>query len=943
VSEFLPFIVIGLTTGAVYGLAGTGLVLTYKTSGIFNFAYGAIAAVAVFVFYYLHSQHGVPWPWASVLVLFVLSPIEGLGLELLARILEPATATLKVVATVGLLLIVVGVGTLWYGNANVNFPPFLDTNTIRFLGVNVGFDQITVVIVSLVATGILYYFFRVVRLGVAMRGVVDNPDLVSMTGTNPVAVRRWAWIIGTIFASMAGLLLAPSLSLNAEIITLLVVQAFGAAAIGYFSNLPLTFAGGLFIGVAGALATKYAASVSWLTGLSAGLPFVILFIVLVVTPRARLAERRVVAATALRRSWYAPTRIRLGAAALALIFFCFVPSFVGVNLSTWSSALVYIMLFLSLGLLVKTSGQISLCHLAFAAVGAAAFGHFTTSFHMPWALALILAGLVAVPVGALVAIPAIRLSGVFLALATYGFGILLEQMFYDTNLMFGPTTGGIAAPRPDVTILGWHLFSDKGFYYLLLAFVVLTVIIIQAILRGRMGRLLKGLSDSPVALETHGATVNVMKVLVFCISAGLAAIAGALLASLFSYGLGTNYSSFASLTMVAILTITVVGDPWYAILAALAYGIVPGYITVANISTYLEIVFGVSAATFALQANRVLPVPLAVRNFLDRLGGRAPEVAQTETEVDRLVTQAVRTETASAHHDRELAARASVPASSKSGLSVADLAVQYGGVRAVDGVSLAAPMGRVTGLIGPNGAGKTTTFNACSGLLKPTAGVITLHGRDVTGIGPAGRSRFGLGRTFQKAELFNSLSVRENVELGRESSMAGANPLTQLVGSRRDRAVVRRAVDEAMELTGIGPLSDLQAGLLPTGQRRLVELARVLAGPFDLLLLDEPSAGLDASETVSFGNVLTGVVAERGSGILLVEHDMALVRQVCAHIYVLDFGRLVFEGSPTEMLNSDIVRAAYLGSEGVDADAPGGSDDDGDGSLSVAQGATEGP
>jgi ABC-type branched-subunit amino acid transport system ATPase component len=132
--------------------------------------------------------------------------------------------------------------------------------------------------------------------------------------------------------------------------------------------------------------------------------------------------------------------------------------------------------------------------------------------------------------------------------------------------------------------------------------------------------------------------------------------------------------------------------------------------------------------------------------------------------------------------------------------------------------------------------------------------------------------------------------------------------------------VVRRAVDEAMELTGIGPLSDLQAGLLPTGQRRLVELARTLAGPFDLLLLDEPSAGLDASETVSFGNVLTGVVAERGAGILLVEHDMALVRQVCAHIYVLDFGRLVFEGNPTEMLNSDIVRAAYLGSEGVETD-----------------------
>ena len=151
--------------------------------------------------------------------------------------------------------------------------------------------------------------------------------------------------------------------------------------------------------------------------------------------------------------------------------------------------------------------------------------------------------------------------------------------------------------------------------------------------------------------------------------------------------------------------------------------------------------------------------------------------------------------------------------------------------------------------------------------------------------------------------------------------MAGANPITQLVARRRDRGVVQRAVDEAMELTGIGRLSDVQAGLLPTGQRRLVELARVLAGPFDLLLLDEPSAGLDATETLQFGYVLTGVVAERGIGILLVEHDMALVRQVCAHVYMLDFGRPVFEGSPDEMLASDVVRAAYLGSERVAAAA----------------------
>ena len=931
--NFLPFIVIGITIGSVYGLAGTGLVLTYKTSGIFNFAYGSLSALSVFVFYFLHNQHGLPWPYAALICLFVLAPIEGLGLELLARVLEPVSATLKVVATVGILLIVVGVGTLWYGSANVDFPAFLNTNTVRFLGVNVGWDQITVIIISVVATGALYYFFRFVRLGVAMRGVVDNPDLVSMTGENPIAVRRWAWIIGMMFASMAGLLLAPSLSLDALIITMLVVQAFGAAAIGYFSSLPLTFVGGLVIGIAGALATKYAVSVSWLTGLPAGLPFIILFIVLVVTPKARLAERRVVATLAVRKSWYAPRRMRLLAGAVVLVLFFFVPQLVGTDLSVWSNALVDVILFLSLGLLVRTSGQISLCHLAFAAIGAASFGHFTTSFHFPWLAALVLAGLVAVPVGAIVAIPAIRLSGVFLALATFGFGILLEQMFYTTGIMFGPTTSGIAAPRPNITIWGWHLYTDKGFYYVLLIFVVATVIGLQAIQRGRMGRLLSGLADSPVALETHGATTTVMKVLVFCISAGLAAVAGALLSSLFHYGVGSNFASFNSLTLVALLVIVVIGDPWYGILAAIAYAVVPGYITVANISVYLSIIFGVSAALFALQANRAPTVPKVLRDALDRLGGRRPALAMSDAGVRQVVAEAVASETSSARADREVAAGAPAPVPDTAGLKVLGLAVHFGGVRAVQDVTLDAPMGRITGLIGPNGAGKTTTFNACSGLVRPTAGRIILHDRDVTGSGPPGRSRLGLGRTFQKAELFNSLTVRENVELGREASMAGANPFTQLAGNRRDKATVKRAVDEAMELTGIGPLSALQAGLLPAGQRRMVELARTLAGPFDLLLLDEPSAGLDAGETRRFGDVLEGVVAERGAGILLVEHDMALVRQVCTYIYVLDFGRLIFEGGPDAMLASEIVRAAYLGSEGGSTG--------GDGSPPVLDGAIE--
>jgi ABC-type branched-subunit amino acid transport system ATPase component/branched-subunit amino acid ABC-type transport system permease component len=922
VQDFLPFIVIGIATGAVYGLAGVGLVLAYKTSGIFNLAYGAIAALTVFVFYWLHDERGWPWGLAAVLCVFVLGPAEGLLMELLGRALEQVSATLKVVATVGLLLIVLGVGELWYGNNEVNFPQFLPSSTVPILGVNVGWDQIIVTIISVIATAVLYYFFRYVRMGFAMRGVVDNPDLLSMTGENPIRVRRWAWVISMTFCSMAGLLLAPGLSLNAVIIATLVVYAFGAAAIGYFSSLPLTFAGGLLIGIAGSLATKYAVSVSWLSGLPPAIPFIVLFVALVVTPKARLAERRVVTTLPVRKAWYAPWRVRLAAFTVLLVALCLVPNMVGDHLAIWATFLADAILFLSLGLLVRISGQISLCHLAFAAVGAAAFGHFADSYHIPWLLALLLATLVAVPVGAIVSIPAIRLSGLFLALATLGFGILLQYLFYSTNLMFGLTTAGIPAPRPQVSMFGLSLASDKGFYYVLLLAAVLSTIVIMAIQHTRMGRLLGALADSSLALETQGATTNVIKVLIFCISAAFASLAGALIAIEFHYAVGSNYDPFQSLVYVALVVIAIGGEPWYALIAALGVSLIPGYFTANNVTIYLQIIFGVLAAMVAVFARRTPTVPLQVRQILDRLGGRQPEHAVTEEQVRRAVVQAAASEQDAARQDKQL----TVPTAREPGargLDVSGLSVRFGGVMAVQSVSLTAPMACITGLVGPNGAGKTTTFNACSGLVKPTDGQVMLHGRDVTSHGPAGRSRFGLGRSFQRVELFSSLTVRENVALGREASLAGANPVRQLVSGASQRATVRKAVEDAMELTGIRPLADLQAGLLPTGQRRMVELARVLAGPFDMLLLDEPSSGLDAAETKRFGDILTGAVGDRGLGILLVEHDMALVRQVCQNIYVLDFGQLIFEGTAAEMLASPVVRSAYLGSEGHGV--PGGT------------------
>jgi len=250
------------------------------------------------------------------------------------------------------------------------------------------------------------------------------------------------------------------------------------------------------------------------------------------------------------------------------------------------------------------------------------------------------------------------------------------------------------------------------------------------------------------------------------------------------------------------------------------------------------------------------------------------------------------------------------------GLTVENLVVRFGGLTAVDDVSLQVSVGHAIGLIGPNGAGKTTTFNACSGLVKPAAGKIMLFGHDVSHDGPPARARLGLGRTFQRMELYDRLTVRDNVAMGLEAKLTGNRLLGSFSAHSSERRVVAEATDAALQRCGITHLAARRPGVLTSGQRRLVELARALAGDFRILLLDEPSSGLDPGETAAFGEVLRTVVAEDGRGILLVEHDMALVRRVCEYAYVLDFGSLIEQGPIAEVLSSSVVRSAYLGEAG---------------------------
>lgn len=627
-SDLLPFIVIGITTGSVYAIASTGLVLTYKTTGLFNFGHGALAAAGAYMFYELHYKSGLAWPLAALLCIAVFGPCIGLIIELLARGLAPATTAYKLVATVGLLVGLESLFVVLYGPAARPFPQFLPTTTYSILGANVADSQIITVVLALALVGGLAVFLRRTRLGVAMLGVVDSPELLGLTGTSPSAVRRAAWMIGSSFAVMSGLLLAPSVGLNPLVLTLLVVQAFGAAAIGRFSSLPLTYVGALVVGLGSAISTKYVAGFTFLAGVPASVPFLVLFGVLLFSPKGRLVEagaqyaRQVVNA---RRPSPAARRAGL---LVALVVGLLVPNMVGSKLLVYTTALAYIVIFASLGLLVRTSGQISLCQLGLAAIGAAVFSHLTVDLNVPWALAVVIAGLAAVPVGALVAIPAIRLSGLYLALATYGFGILLETLIYTSRAFFG-STGSLTAPRPDVPFI--HA-TDRAYYYVVLAVVVLCLGFVALVERSRLGRLLRALADSPVALSTHGANVNVIRTLVFCISAFLAGIGGAVLGPVTGSVSSISFNSFTSLTLLAVLAIVGAGLLRSAMFAAVAFVVIPAYVENVRFQEALPMLFGLSAVAVAIASSGAVDAGA----ILGRLARRWAWRSQRSPVTDRL-------------------------------------------------------------------------------------------------------------------------------------------------------------------------------------------------------------------------------------------------------------------------------------------------------------------
>jgi branched-chain amino acid transport system permease protein len=548
VSLFFSYLVVGVVTGSLYALISTGLVVTYTTTGIFNFGYGAVAMAAAFTFWQFWQGWGVNVVLSVVIVLFVVAPIFGLIVErLLMRPLEGASVDVPIVVTLGLLLALVGIANIeWNPTIGRHLPLFFHGAGFQLAGYDVTYEQV-MAMGALVAVAIgLRLLFRQTRIGIALRAVVDNSDLLAMAGGRPVRVKQLAWAMSCSLAAVAGILLAGLQQLNVLNLTLLVVDGYAAAIIGRLRSLPLAIAGALGIAVGQSLLFGYLPSSGFTSRIQDIVPIIVLFVVLIVLPQDRL---RTASFTGLVPPRVASLSSSLGVGALVIAAAVLVSGTLSsTNLRTGAQGFALAIVLLSIVLLTGYGGMVSLCQMSFVGLGAYAMGHVASGGS--W-LGIIAAIALSTAVGALVALPTLRLRGLYLALATFAFASIMDSAFFQESLGTG---GSVMIGR--VKIPGIQTQSDRAFFIVCAVAFVLCSIGVLALRRGPFGRKLVAANDSPAACATLGVNINSTKLIAFATSAALAGFAGVL------YGGSTgsvNSNDFVSLLSLTVLLLARVG------------------------------------------------------------------------------------------------------------------------------------------------------------------------------------------------------------------------------------------------------------------------------------------------------------------------------------------------------------------------------------------------
>ncbi|MGC9961630.1 MAG: ABC transporter permease [Acidimicrobiales bacterium] len=567
--EFAQFLVLGVVAGAIYFVAASGLVVTYATSGVFNFAHGALGMVAAYSYWALHDALGWPAVPALLLVVLVGGPLVGAFLErLLMRRLQGAPTLSTIGVTIGLLLALVGAASFaWNQTESRTVSGFFGpTSAVTVLNVAISYDELTIVAVAVAVAGSIFLLLHRTRTGVAMRAVVDDPELVALSGISPAGAARAGWMLGCSLAALAGVLWVDSgQDLAILTLTLLVVNGYAAAIVGRLRSLPLTFVGAIVLGIAADMGIGYLPS-NW-QDLQFTMPMVLLLVALLVIPQRR---QRIAARVPALRLPVASLRTSLTGAGVLLVAGVLASRVLPSNdILLVSYGVAFSIIALSLVPLTGYAGQISCCQLTFAGLGAFAMAKVGGDDSPVGLLAAVaLAG----AVGALIALPAIRFQGLYLALATLAFAASMDTGFFQTN-HFDGYGGFLAVGR--APILGLQFSSGRAYLVFLVVVYALAAVGVLALRRSRFGRRLVAANDSSVAAATTGVRVARTRLAVFTLSSALAGLGGALLAGVNFIAEPNDYQMLLSLSMLLLVTVWGIRSVTGVLVAGVGFYLIP--------------------------------------------------------------------------------------------------------------------------------------------------------------------------------------------------------------------------------------------------------------------------------------------------------------------------------------------------------------------------------